>query len=480
MNMQKMNRFFNTFLFGTGLVLATGAGAHELPLYVFENNKTESQYAAVSEPISQPVEAATVPVEYVPAAQPYMAVAQPVIATPMSMTTPVQPMYAAPTQPIWTTPMPMTVPVSQSMPAWGAYPVAQAYNLPSVPKSGVDLIDIELPFRCSTNTDTQQDISTTISVKKGDFNLVPLRESDSFPRFEVNGYTFKQKPVDEALQTLVTEAGIAVYAQDAVYPALSATNVYGELSSVIDELTAAADTFYHYDAGKKELLLMRESDFAVSLPRNRLVMLGVLDALRGAGIEAVIPDWGNYRLTLTLTRTERDTVQKLLNRMTADGHLLLADVRVYQSGDTDWNALLRQFGLYRVLSVTDALNGKLLTLKQRDMAPFLAALNQFMMLTPVSSGNLIVPNGWTMRFDIGKCAPFAGTNLSLFIEQSLRAIDTVDTKITVKSNQQDISTFKTVASLDNELAIVGLRDNSIGSEWLMTFQLKLIRLVKEK
>ncbi len=510
MSMQKTTRFLNTLLFGAGLVIATGVCAHELPLYVFEKPAPAVEpEMAVTPVVDVEPETVTVPVKRAEAsATPHtiaadafnptpflntkqMAVSVPAAAEPVApapvMQQLVQPAaYMMPVAvPVEIQPVSVTAPVMpMGQPVqWVSMAPAQPAPMMSAQAAsmtGVDLIDIEMPFRCTTNAGMQRELSTTLSLKDGDFELVPVLKSDDLPRFEVNGYTFRQKPADEALQTLVAEAGIAVYAEDAVYPSLSASNVYGELAAVTDELTGAADTFYRYDADKKELLLMRKADFAVTLPQNRLVLLGVLDALRGAGIEAIVPDWGNNRLMLTLTRAEQEKVSEILKKITTDGHLLLADVHVYQSGAADWNVLLRQFGLQRVLSVTDSLNGKLLTLKQKDVQPFLSVLRTGMALTPVSSGNLVVPNGWKMRFDIGKCNPFVGAALSLSIQQTLHTIDTVDTQITVNSNNQEVGTFKTVTALDNELAIVGLQDGVTGGEWLITFDLKMIRLVKEK
>ena len=127
------------------------------------------------------------------------------------------------------------------------------------PKSTARFINIETPFRCSVNRYENLKVSTTLPVKAGDFKLTFFDKMDDLPRYEVNGLSFKKKPIDEALQLLVDEADITVYTEDGYYPSMDADGVFGELTDVVNELAASGGIFYRYDAIRKELYLSRSN-----------------------------------------------------------------------------------------------------------------------------------------------------------------------------------------------------------------------------
>ena len=131
---------------------------------------------------------------------------------------------------------------------WGTASFAEK----TAPKSSARFINIETPFRCAINRFQDLDIATTLALKDGDFKLTFFDKMDDLPRYEVNGLSFTKQPIDEALQKLVDEADITVYTEDGFYPSMDASDVYGELTDVIDELTKAGEVFYRYDAMKKE------------------------------------------------------------------------------------------------------------------------------------------------------------------------------------------------------------------------------------
>ncbi|MBQ6853848.1 MAG: hypothetical protein IJO11_00215, partial [Alphaproteobacteria bacterium] len=196
------------------------------------------------------------------------------------------------------------------------YPASGAVNTPT---KSVTLLNIETPFRCQTDDIRNQKIITSVKVEKDDFKLRLANTLDELPRYEVNGYSFEEMPLDEALQQLVEEAKIEVFTDDETYVTLNAKDIYGELSVVIDELTRAGETYYKYDAKQKGLYLSRRANFELKLPNNRVLMLGVLDALRGAGIENITPNWNTGILSLLLTREEEERIQELVTQIMKDG-----------------------------------------------------------------------------------------------------------------------------------------------------------------
>lgn len=352
------------------------------------------------------------------------------------------------------------------------------------------LLNIEAPFRCSVKMWGDQEISTTIALKDNDFKMTFFDAMDSLPRYEVNGFSFDKKPVDEALQDLVEEADITVYTEDGVYPDLNADGVYGELSDVVAELSRAGGVFYRYDADRKELYLSRKGRFELHLPDNRMVMLAVLDALRGAGIDNVTPDWKNNTLMMTITQDEKETIQSLIDYIIQDTYLLLADTQVFhlipKTTDFNWQKTVESFGKGKVYTATSGLMGKILTMgHQQKSETFLSELNKDFKISPISQGVAIVPNGWKMRFDVGQCASLHNiSSLSVLLSTRIKSPDQVETNVTLDTKTGEISTFETVSAIDNELVILGIptlnQSDAPNNELLVTLKLRLIRLLKEK
>lgn len=368
---------------------------------------------------------------------------------------------------------------------------AQTFNIfpthPVAPAtSSASLLNIETPFRCQTDDIKNQKVVTTLPVTAADFKLVNTDEIDALPRYEVNGFSFGSMPLDEALQLLVEEAGISVYTEDEAYVDLNAKDIYGELDSVINELTKAGDTYYKYDNATKRLYISRHGRFDIKLPNNRLVVLGVLDALRGAGIENATPNWNTGAISVTLTREEEEKVKDLLSRIVSDGQMLLADTQVYTiapiSAGANWGNVIQQFGIDKVYTANTGLMGKLLSMgHQKKASDLISTLQSFYQITPISQGMAIVPNGWKMRFDIGKCAAnaYSGTSLSLLLNPRIKKDGVIDSQVTLDTTAGELSTFKVNTAVDNELAIIGIPDQLTGtaSELFVVLKLKLIRLV---
>lgn len=348
-------------------------------------------------------------------------------------------------------------------------------------------VNLETPFRCAVKHFGDLDIATTLALGPNDFQLTFFDKMDDLPRYEVNGLSFTKRPIDEALQHLVDEAGITVYTEDGYYPAMNADAVYGELGEVVADLAAAGDIFYRYDAARRELYLSRQGRFELQLPANRMVMLAMLDALRGAGIKNVRPDWKMNTILMSLTRPEKATVEQLIASVVQDGYLLLADAQVYaatpKASDSNWQRIVRKYGAGRVYSANNGLIGKVLAIgNQRPVQEFMAALESEFTLAPVSQGVAIVPNGWKMRFNIGQCSVRDDmASLSVLLHTWIRSPEKVETDITLDSQSGEMGSFNTVSAIDDELIIIGVPMNKNSSDELFaTLKLRLIRLVKEK
>lgn len=343
------------------------------------------------------------------------------------------------------------------------------------------LFDMETPYRCQGDGFYSDNVSTTIPVNMQEFNLIKTSKSDALPSFEVNGYSFENRPLDEALQYLVDEADILVYTQDNAYPALSAQNIYGDLETVITALTENAGMYYSYDDNKKRLNIMRQADFEISLPNNRFLMFGVLDALRGAGIDNVVPDWNSGLLKLTLTLEEKRTVENLIKSLKENGEMLVANTRVYQTAQGQGQALMQQFGLDKVNAVNNGLVGSLISTRYQPKGADFASLVASSGATLISEGMAVVPNGWRMLFDTTKCmkegAP--ATKLAIALEPEMKQGSQIKAGLSLHTNMGEITSYDFQSALDDELAIIGLNEAQMG-ELLILVKLKLIRLVGDE
>ena len=357
----------------------------------------------------------------------------------------------------------------------------------AAPQKTADFINVETPFRCSVQKAGDMDVLTTVAIGADDFQLTRFDPMDVLPRYEVNGLSFKKQPIDEALQQLLEEADITVYSEDGFYPTMDADQVYGELTDVVNGLTEAGDIFYRYDARQKEMYLSRRERFELKLPDNRMIMLAMLDALRGADIDNLQPDWKANTILMSLTRSEKETVEKLASFILQDGYLLLADTQVFttkpRGEKADWQKVANRFGTRRIYQANNGLYGQLLTVgNQVPRQTLLRTVGSEFDLTPVTQGVAIVPNGWKMRFNVGRCAvksPLA--SLSVLLNARVLSPEKVVTKLTLDSRMGEISSFDTVTAIDDELIVIGVPSPVESSEDLMmTVKLRLIRLIKEK
>ena len=362
-------------------------------------------------------------------------------------------------------------------------------NTPVSTLPSVQNLNLESPFRCDVKDVGDVEVMTTLSLTSSDFTLRQIDMQDALPRFEVNGFSFDTMPIDEALQRLVKEADITVYAQDRVYPELNASDLYGELEPVVAELTRVGDVFYRYDEGAKRLTVSKRGQFELQLPDNRTVVFAVLDALRGAGIKTAVPNWKDFSILLTLSRAEEKTVNDLMAGILQDGKLLVADTQVYAltpTGQADWQQVVNRFGPGRVYTATNGIAGKILSMGHKNKAEdLLAALRPNYRPTLISEGVAIVPHGWKMRFDVGRCAVSSGTvsPLSVGLSTRIKNPQEVETSVSLDTTGGQLSTFQVWTKVDEELAVIGLPMSAVGmgtdGELLITLKLRFIRLLSE-
>ncbi|MBE6450130.1 MAG: hypothetical protein E7013_05555 [Alphaproteobacteria bacterium] len=363
--------------------------------------------------------------------------------------------------------------------------------------TGVDttnssMVNIETPARCQIALHNNE-LTYSIALDESAFKLIPLDGSDELPRYEVNDYTFKDLPLDIAIQNLVSEAGIRVYSDDALFPEISGEHIRGELSVVISELAAAGDVFFSYDAAKKHLILSRWGRFVMKVPGKRIGMYTVLDALRGANITNLQPDFGANEIYMRVNIEKKKTIEKLVNAIKASSNLLLFDIQVYRLAKTNpehvlnWQDVAQIFGVQRINTSVNGIVGRLLSTKhQPNNKNLIDVLKMYGSVNLISEGVAIMPDNWKVSFDIGQCVKFSTPeqSLSMTFQSNILSGKRAESNISLDTADGEITSYHTVYSIDDTLDIIGIPGQVFNPAWgnsieyVITLKPRLVRLVK--
>ena len=341
-------------------------------------------------------------------------------------------------------------------------------EVPSYPKirttPGASALDLETPLRCFVNWNTQQMIST-IPYNVTAFNFVRNGANDMLPRFEVNGFSFQTMPAEQALLKLTKEAGIKLVAKDAPYASISAENLRGEFTEVVDVITEAAEVFYTYNANNKTLRISRKANFSLYVPQSRPILLAILDVLRGAGITDFTADFDDYSISFNADYELKNQIQNLISYFEENPILVAYDVRVftlypYNGKDINWQQMLSVFDLGSVKSAKSGVLGRIVTTSDdiniNSLKQFLG--NQARVET-VAEGKFVVPNLWFSRFDIGKCAKDRNpleADLSILARASVEQNDKIFSNITLEARDGEITQFDIRSRLGENFMVIGI------------------------
>ena len=345
--------------------------------------------------------------------------------------------------------------------------------------------DMELPFRCVLPGSDKQ-ISKTIVLTPEDFSFIPLQRGDELPRYAVNDYSFHRQPADKILTTLLKSADISVVAPKSEYALLAGTRVSGELSDVVAQLAEAGDVFYNYNANKKRLLLLRRADYFLTVPSYKPILMTVLDALRGSGIENLTVDWESYRIRMTISPEELQKAKKLIQQMLNESYLLVADIEGYQAIpytiEGTWQSVLNE-SVDVLASTGRAVVGRYVVLKTRiTTQDFLNKVSSAFQLNRLVEGQAFVPNGWQMKFNINECVkngtlPYPG--MSIVMKTKIQNGTEENTKITLHTENGTLTSFNINSQLNQEVVLVGIPSKIGNSELLFTLKFGLVRFIKK-
>lgn len=347
-------------------------------------------------------------------------------------------------------------------PVYTAKVEKSTYPLIRTPK-GANQLDLETPMRCFVNWETQQMISSVPYNLKA-FNLANNDVKDMLPRFEVNGFSFATMPAEKALLKLTKEAGIKLVAKDAPYASISAENLHGDFTEVIDVIADAAELYYTYNATNKTLRIARMSNFNLSVPKSRPIMLGVLDVLRGAGITDFTANFDDYTINFNADYELKNKILNLISYFEENPVLLAYDVRVYHlypynKDGIEWQQIIKTFDLGSVKSTKSGVLGRILTTSNEiNVNSLTSFLSRQAKVEIAGEGKFVVPNQWFSRFDIGKCisADSVLSQLSILAKANFSAGNKLLSQITIEGSEGEISQYSIRNRIGENFLIIGL------------------------
>ncbi len=363
------------------------------------------------------------------------------------------------------------------------YPVIQT------PK-GADMLDLETPLRCFVNWGTQEMISS-IPYNMPAFNLVRNGVNDNLPRFEVNGFSFDTMPAEKALLKLTKEADIKLVAKDAPYTSISAENLRGDFTEVVNMITEAAEVYYTYNATNKTLRIYRKANFSLYIPQSRTIMLGVIDVLRGAGITDFTADFDEYSITFDADYELKNKILNLINYFEENPLLVAYDVSVlnlypYNNNSVEWQQITAEFNFGSVKSTKSGVLGRILTTSNDiNTDTLISFLSSQARVEKEGEGKFVIPNSWFSRFDIGKCMRDDSIlkDLSILAKSVYEQSGKIQSEITVETAGGEISKFSIRSKIGENFFIIGLPNTIFDkksplSETVIMIVPRLIRTMK--
>lgn len=376
-----------------------------------------------------------------------------------------------------------------TVPVYTAKVEKMTYPAIRTPK-GANQLDLESPMRCFVNWNTQQMISS-IPYNLKAFNLVYNDAKDSLPRFEVNGFSFETMPAEKALLKLTKEADLKLVAKDAPYSSISADNLHGDFTEVVDIIASAAEIYYTYNAVNKTLRISRTGNFSLFVPKSKPIMLAVLDVLRGAGITDFIANFDEYTITFNADYELKNKILNLINYFEENPVLLAYDVRVYNlypysKDGIEWQQIMKTFDFGAVKSTKSGVLGRILTTSNEiNVGTLTSFLSRQARVEISGEGKFVVPNQWFSRFDVGKCINSKSvlSELSILAKANFSADNKLLSQITLEGRNGEISQYSIRSRIGENFLIIGLPSTVFGqndsqSEFAIMIVPRVIKTVK--
>jgi len=300
--------------------------------------------------------------------------------------------------------------------------------------------DMEIPLRCNVDWKDQK-LSSSEPFDKAKFTLTRYDFGDALPEMKVKNFSFDKDSVDNVYKKLFENTSIKVVAKEGPYDKISSTDIEGKLAEVSEIISDNADVYTIYDTKIKRLTLTRKAKWMLNIPASKPIILAVLDAMRGMGLENIVVDWEDKTARFESDRFTERKVRDLIRKFNEDQVMVGFDVDVYRITPNDasglnWMELLEAFREGTVKTSLPGIIGRILVtdpdLTNNNLRKFLAKRGKVAL---ISEGNFVLPNRWQGRFDIGLCTrdDLLETDLQILAEP----------KFTERLSDEELSRFET-------------------------------------
>ncbi len=340
-------------------------------------------------------------------------------------------------------------------------------KLPPTTGRQAKLFSLDVPIRCNLD-ENRQHLARTEPFDRDRFLLRPAVRGDQLPTYKVKAFEAKKKPLDEALQCLLKNTEIHINAGEGFYPTVSIPETEGLLSQTVNMLTELGNVYYTYDERIKTLTLQHEIKWRLDVPLSDELLVGVLDALRGAGIKNIVVDWEDRALLFRGDKLVEKRVRGVVNEMAVSKNWIAYDTTVYRiypnsSNGIPWINILKSFGRKSVKSSHLGHIGRALVVSagiNRDsLTDFISPYGK---VVPISEGTFISPNRWQGRFDVGLCSKEdrLETDLRILTQATYRKYnfekDHIDVELALRTKSGEITNFDLPTRLNENILLMGI------------------------
>ncbi|MCQ2914012.1 MAG: hypothetical protein MJ247_02325 [Alphaproteobacteria bacterium] len=370
--------------------------------------------------------------------------------------------------------------------------LVRADDMPTEPVTthSAQMLSLETPIRCNIG-DNQQKIVSTLPFESKAFKLNRPEISDPLPRYEVRDFSFENETAERVFYKLLKDAKIKVKGVDGPFPSLSVESISGELAFVMEKIAEAADVYYLYSREQKTLIVSREVKWELKVPGNREVMVSVLDALRGEGMQDLLVNWQNNTIQFSGDKAVERKVRSLIADFDKEPILIVFDARVLRvkpfSKEINWQDLTKQFGTRSIKYIANGVLGRFIVTSHDinidTLREFLAPRAN---TTMISEGVFFTPNRWRARFDVGRCGYISmpEAQLSILAKSQLKGSDKLETEVTLDSMNGEITHFDAKSSIGDSIVLIGVPSTTFstslqGYETVVVLTPHLIRLVEQ-
>ncbi|MDB5795665.1 MAG: type and secretion system protein [Noviherbaspirillum sp.] len=169
-----------------------------------------------------------------------------------------------------------------------------------------------------------------------DFLLKELSDSDPLPQFAVKGFSYTNAALFDVLRTLLDQSGqeiaLSYDASTIQSPGskrmVSAHNVRGSFSSVLENLSAASGFYYRYKSGVLNVSMDRQ--FTTSVPPAYELLESIPNTIRSLGATEVLLDRSARLVTFRANKNAYEKISSYLDYIRKSRSLITYDCYIWE------------------------------------------------------------------------------------------------------------------------------------------------------